>query len=273
MITQREISQRAYQEKMSDRVVEKDYVMTWILLALADSPLAELLAFKGGTALKKMYFPDYRYSEDLDFTVIAEAEPSELLAGFTETLSRLSKSQGFQFDIPAERIERRAESLTAYVNFVGPLQARATSRDIKIDITLVERLIFPVQKKVVVSEYTDRIDKEILVYSLEEVLTEKLCAIIGRSEPRDVYDAHFLMQRPEIDFYLIPSAFREKAAARGIDPTRLAEALSRKRPTLEKMWENRLRQQVRQLPHLEQVLRELNRELREHGLADPQGPA
>ena len=268
MITQREVSQRAFQEQVSDRVIEKDYVLTWILLALADSPVAELLAFKGGTALKKIYFPDYRYSEDLDFTLIGEAEPDELLAGLAETLGRLAKSEGFQFDIPAERIERRAESLTAYVNFVGPLQARATRRDIKIDMTLVERLIFPVQLRGVVSEYTDAIEKEILVYSLEEVLTEKLCAIIGRTEPRDVYDAHFLLERQDIDFYLIPSAFAEKAAAKGIDPSRLAEALSRRQPTLQRMWDNRLRHQVKDLPEFERVLRELNRKLRAHGLVD-----
>lgn len=267
MITQREVSQRAFQEKMSDRVIEKDYVLTWVLLALADSPLAELLTFKGGTALKKIYFPGYRYSEDLDFTLIGEADPDVLLAGLTEMLNRLAKSQGFQFDIPAERIERRAESLTVYASFVGPLQARAASRDIKIDMTLVERLIFPVQRRAVVSEYTDRIEKEILVYSLEEVLTEKLCAIIGRTEPRDVYDAHFLLERPDIDFYLIPSAFAEKASAKGVDPARLTEALTRKRPTLQRMWDNRLRHQVRELPQLERVLRELNRRLREHGLA------
>ncbi len=58
MITQREISQLAFREKMSDRVIEKDYVLTCLLLALADSVLAENLAFKGGTALKKIYFPD-----------------------------------------------------------------------------------------------------------------------------------------------------------------------------------------------------------------------
>ena len=269
MITQREISQRAYQERMSDRVIEKDYVLTWILLALADSPLAALLTFKGGTALKKIYFPDYRYSEDLDFTLIGEAEPDELLAGLAETLSSLSRGQGFQFDIPPERIERRAESLTAYVNFVGPLQARAASRDVKIDITLIERLVFPVETRMVVSDYTDRIDKQILVYSLEEVLTEKLCAIIGRTEPRDVYDAHFLMQRSDIDFYLIPSAFSEKAAAKGVDPTRLAEALIRKKPTLQKMWDNRLQHQIKELPQFERVLRELNRKLREHALVVP----
>lgn len=145
-------------------------------MALADPPLAGFLAFKGGTALKKIYFPDYRYSEDLDFTLIGETGPDELLAGLTETLGRLAKSRGFQFDIPAERIERRSESLTVYVGFVGPLQAQAASRDIEIDITLVERLVFPVQKRAITSGYTDRVDKEILVYSLEEVLVEKLCA-------------------------------------------------------------------------------------------------
>ena len=269
MITQREVSQRAFREKMSDRVIEKDYVLTWILLALADSPLAELLAFKGGTALKKIYFPDYRYSEDLDFTLIGESEPDELMAGLTETLSRLAKSQGFQFELPLSRVERRAESLTAYVSFVGPLQARAASRDIKIDMTLVEHLVFPVQRRGVVSEYTDRIEREILVYSLEEVLTEKLCAIIGRTEPRDVYDAHFLLERPDLDFYLIPSAFAEKAAKKGVDPARLAEALSKKQATLHKMWDNRLHHQVRDLPQLERVLRELNRKLREQGLVNP----
>lgn len=269
MITQREVSQRAFQEQVSDRVIEKDYVLTWILLALADSPVAELLAFKGGTALKKIYFPDYRYSEDLDFTLIGETEPDELLAGLTEMLGRLTKSEGFQFDVPAERVERRADSLTAYINFVGPLQARATSRDIKVDMTLVERLIFPVQRRGVVSEYTDAIEKEILVYSLEEVLTEKLCAIIGRTEPRDVYDAHFLLERQDIDFYLIPSAFAEKAAAKGVDPSRLAETLSRRQPTLQRMWDNRLRHQVKDLPDFERVLRELNRKLRAYGLVDP----
>jgi predicted nucleotidyltransferase component of viral defense system len=133
-------------------------------------------------------------------------------------------------------------------------------------MTLVERLIFPVQRRGVVSEYPDAIEKEILVYSLEAVLTEKLCAIIGRTEPRDVYDAHFLLERQDIDFYLIPSAFAEKAAAKGVDPSRLAEALSRRQPTLQRMWDNRLRHQVKDLPEFERVLRELNRKLRAHGL-------
>lgn len=266
MITQREISQLAFREKMSDRVIEKDYVLTWLLLALADSALAKNLAFKGGTALKKIYFPDYRYSEDLDFTVVGDVGPDALLSGLSDALDHLAKQQGFQFDVPTDRIERRAESLTAYVGFVGPLQARLGTRDVKMDFTLSEILIFPVAERPVLSAYTDRVDRALPSYALEEIVTEKLCATIGRTEPRDVYDLHFLLQRSDIDFHLIPAAFAEKARSKGVDPSRLQAALEKKKPTLARMWETRLRHQVKELPHLEQVLRELNRKLKEYGL-------
>ncbi|MBK5211864.1 MAG: nucleotidyl transferase AbiEii/AbiGii toxin family protein [Coriobacteriia bacterium] len=264
MITQREISQFAYREQMSDRVIEKDYVLTWLLFGLAGSPLCEHLVFKGGTALKKIYFPDYRYSEDLDFTVIGEIEPETILSSVEETLRLLASGEGFQFEMPAQRIERRADSLTVYVSFVGPLQARLGSRDVKVDFTLTEKLIFPVVDKPVFSSYSDRIERSLPSYSLEEIIIEKLCAVIGRTEPRDVYDLHFLMERFEIDFQQIPRAFAEKAASKNVDPARLEKALER--PGLPKMWETRLVHQVKELPPLGQVLRELRRKLKEHEL-------
>lgn len=268
MITQREISQVAFREKMSDRVIEKDYVLTWLLLALADSPLRDHLAFKGGTALRKIYFPDYRYSEDLDFTVTGQIEPATILRASLETLRRLEKAQGFQFEMPEGRIEKRSGSLTAYVSFVGPLGARLGSRDVKVDFTLHETLVFATEERRVLSQYSDKVDRKIATYSLQEIVMEKLCAILSRTEPRDVYDLHFLVQRADIDLGAIPSAFVEKACSKGVDASRLREALERKKPALARMWETRLRHQVPELPHLEQVLRELNRKLKELGLFD-----
>ena len=50
-------------------VLERDYVLSWILAGIAQVPLLrDTLAFKGGSALKKCYFGDYRFSEDLDFS-------------------------------------------------------------------------------------------------------------------------------------------------------------------------------------------------------------
>jgi hypothetical protein len=47
MIRPSEISKLAHQLGLDDKTIEKDYVLTWVLLALAASPLCELLAFKG----------------------------------------------------------------------------------------------------------------------------------------------------------------------------------------------------------------------------------
>lgn len=264
MITQREISKLAFQLGMSDKVIEKDYVITWLLLALADSDLKDVIAFKGGTALKKIYFPGYRYSEDLDFTVVKKIDPDALTEALQATVEKLAKDQGFQFAVPPERIEKRTDSVTAYVNFVGPLQAGLDSRDIKIDFTLSEKLIFPVKPLAIHSSYSDAINENIVTYSLEEILTEKLCAIIGRTEPRDIYDAAFLFGLKEIDFYRIADAFKEKAEFKGIDPARLSDALKRKKPTFDRMWETRLRHQIKNLPHSEEVLRVLNRDIKNH---------
>ena len=267
MIPQAEISKLAFREGMSDKVIEKDYVITWILLALADSELEDFLVFKGGTALKKIYFPDYRYSEDLDFTIRKEIANDELVSRLNETLDNLEKEQGLQFAVPSEKIEKRADSLTAYVNFVGPLQARLDSRSIKVDFTLSEKLIFPIASKVVHSPYSDTISKSFATYSLEEIIVEKLCAIISRTEPRDIYDVNYLFGINDIDFHSIPDAFHEKAEFKGIDPARLKNSLNDKKDKYVRMWESRLKHQIKNLPHLDEVIRELNRNLRRYDLS------
>ena len=145
MIPRSEVQRLAHRLKMNELILEKDYVLTWILLGIADSVLYPLLAFKGGTALKKIYFHNYRFSEDLDFTVLEKVESNDLISGLERVIFDLSKSQGFQFAIPPEKIERRNDSITAYISFVGPLQAKLGSRDIKVDFTLSEKLIFFVE--------------------------------------------------------------------------------------------------------------------------------
>ena len=50
-------------------VLERDYLLSWVLAGIEQvDSLREALVFKGGTALKKCYFGDYRFSEDLDFS-------------------------------------------------------------------------------------------------------------------------------------------------------------------------------------------------------------
>ena len=68
MIHPAEIQRKASKEKVRDTQIEKDYILSWILTGISkNEALASALAFKGGTVLKKFYYKDYRYSEDLDF--------------------------------------------------------------------------------------------------------------------------------------------------------------------------------------------------------------
>ncbi len=61
-----EIKVRSSELGVPVSTVEKDYAISWMLYGLWKSKFWRVLAFKGGTCLKKAYFPDYRFSEDLD---------------------------------------------------------------------------------------------------------------------------------------------------------------------------------------------------------------
>src|SRR5437016_14666055 len=70
MIDKREMLEAASSFSLLPSVVEKDYVLGWILAGInAHEELAESWVFKGGTCLKKCYFETYRFSEDLDYTL------------------------------------------------------------------------------------------------------------------------------------------------------------------------------------------------------------
>ena len=78
MIEPKEINKVAAASRVNDRQIEKDYVLSWVLFAISKNEiLNNALVFKGGTVLKKAYFEDYRFSEDLDFTLIDENVTNE----------------------------------------------------------------------------------------------------------------------------------------------------------------------------------------------------
>ena len=75
MIDRSEILAVAADLSLEANVVEKDYVLGWLLAGIYTSQLlAEKWVFKGGTCLKKCYFETYRFSEDLDFTLTDRAQ-------------------------------------------------------------------------------------------------------------------------------------------------------------------------------------------------------
>ena len=68
MIDRRELLAKARERKLNLNIVEKDYVLGWLLFGFSQ---IDSLVFKGRTALSKIYFPEiWRLSEDLDFSLL-----------------------------------------------------------------------------------------------------------------------------------------------------------------------------------------------------------
>jgi len=73
-----EIQKKTRAVGVRDQQIEKDYILSWILQGVAmHKELSKVIVFKGGTVLKKVYFEDYRFSEDLDFTLLDNSIPNQ----------------------------------------------------------------------------------------------------------------------------------------------------------------------------------------------------
>ena len=73
MIPEQEIRVLARKSGVMPRIIEKDYHLGLLLRSISKDKAGKYFIFKGGTALRKCYFKNYRFSEDIDFTVTSRA--------------------------------------------------------------------------------------------------------------------------------------------------------------------------------------------------------
>ena len=276
MITQRNLSllsNRLHREhggrRLPEAVLERDYCLAWFLVGLSQSRLSELLIFKGGTALKRCHFGDYRFSEDLDFTLARPAQFAEIREGLEEVFERVAQASGIRFAFEREDRQRHVNSYTFYLTYQGPLP---NPNSVKVDITIAEVLCFPVEQRPVLrayQEFEDLLeDRAIAVYGLNEIATEKVVALSdpARNEPRDLYDLWFLTVEAELEFSRLVDAIAEKLCFRQKDIAGLEDRILKKERRLKALWSGRLGHQIETLPEFDGVFRAVRRELRQAGL-------
>src|ERR1035437_5907304 len=135
MIPQRNLSRvanRLHKEhggrRIPESVLERDYCLAWFLAGLSQSQLGKLLIFKGGTALKRCHFGDYRFSEDLDFTLARSADFAEIRDGLEEVYQHVAQASGIRFAFDREDRQCHVNSHTFYLGYQGPLPNPNTSR-------------------------------------------------------------------------------------------------------------------------------------------------
>jgi predicted nucleotidyltransferase component of viral defense system len=272
VIPQRNISllaNRLYKEhggrRIPEAVLERDYCLAWFLVGLSQSKLKDLLIFKGGTALKRCHFGDYRFSEDLDFTLAKKVEFAEIREGLEEVYETVAQDSGIRFSFEAEDRQTHVNSYTFYLRYQGPLP---TPNTVKVDITISEVLTFPVEQLPVLRAYPEfedvPEDRPIAAYSLNEIATEKVVALQdrARNEPRDLYDLWFLTTRAGINLGDLTGAIAEKLRFREKETAGLEDRIVTKEARLRTLWNTRLGHQMEALPEFDEVFRAVRRELR-----------
>jgi len=258
--------------RIPERILERDYSISWFLVGLSRSPLRERLFFKGGTALKKCYFPNYRFSEDLDFTlregVPFETIRKELELAFAET----HRASGVVIAYAREDRGTHANSHTFYLGYEGPLPGGPSGREIKTDITIKEQVILPLEERPLVREYEEYEDIPtnaiIRVYSLQEIAAEKVVALLdpARNEPRDLYDFWYLAAQGHVNLGELREVIDGKLTFRGRKLGAVRGQLAAKERRLRALWKTRLAGQMAVLPEFEAVYRVVQRDFRRAGL-------
>ena len=257
--------------RLPEAVLERDYCLSWFLIGLSRSFLKDRIVFKGGTALKKMYFEDYRFSEDLDFTLVKETSWEEILRGLDEISKDIQQVSGIRIRFDRKGEDSHQNSHTFYLAYEGPLP-RHYAAIVKVDITLREKVVTPPISRPLLRGYEEYKDiprnVPLLVYSLDEIASEKVVALHdpARNEPRDLYDLWFLLSGNHVHGPELISIIHEKLKFRGRKPGMERQILKTKEARLERLWVGRLEAQVVDLPNFQTVFRFVRKSLREAGI-------
>jgi predicted nucleotidyltransferase component of viral defense system len=263
--------------KLPWEVLERDYLLSWILAGIERVDiLRKALVFKGGTALKKCYFGDYRFSEDLDFTAIISISENEMESAMQEACSQAVDllDAYAAVNITCNRYFERDPHPRGQLAFDIRAQFpwhRQPQVNVMVEITTDETLVKTPVIRPVLHNYGENFKAQLTVYALEEIIIEKLRAILQtqktlerrgwvRSRARDYYDLWMILNtyRDQLDVDNFAELVRKKSDARGVTfidansffSTNLLEMV-------EKTWEQWLGALISELPPYNKMINEL----------------
>lgn len=181
--------------------------MGWLLWGICKNRhLSQNLVLKGGNCLRKVYFPDTRFSDDLDFTAIRLDSNTVFREYLIDLCSIVQEASEIQFDIERTFVKEKQTPVKELKALDGRVYFRGFAGDssivmrIKFDISDFERIVLPLQRHPIIHNYSDSESLKISIqtYSLEEVLAEKLRSWIQRTRARDLFDVIKIVQSEAI---------------------------------------------------------------------------
>jgi uncharacterized protein len=269
MIKPGEIQQKAREAGVRDHQIEKDYILSWILKGIAQhEQLSTTIVFKGGTVLKKIYFKDYRFSEDLDFTLLNSGiSKVQIFEWFNEIFEYVKEDANIPLaiiepDSNRDKQEHEDGGINFFISYTGPLGGMGSNKKVKVDISRTEQLEYvPIMKDAIVG-YSDIEEHQLLCYPLEEVLIEKMRTVMQRMQARDLYDIWFLLEQHGMDAAFHMKEFEKKCACKNLQHVDFPKKLALRLPQYKGRWKNSMNEQIKDLPDFERVEREVQRHVK-----------
>lgn len=246
MISDAVVKAIARRHGVDPMVVDLDHALGVTLWGVARAPVGEQdWVFKGGTCLRKAYFEDYRFSEDLDFTVTGALQVEDVSRRL-ESIAGTAREVGVSFLLDDARVdvtrdEYGRESVDVRVPYRGALTRRGSPRSIQFHLSADEEILIDPRRRSLLHPYDDAtdIETELLCYAPEEMLAEKLRATGGQrvyAISRDVYDIAQLVMRG-VDVERALSILPGKARLKGVDLEIAAERFRSRREEYRADWE------------------------------------
>lgn len=187
ILTSDEIRVLAMQRAKPAGVIDKDYALEWLLYGIyhKDSKIRNSMIFKGGTSMRKIFFPDtWRFSEDLDFTILPDTDPEIITSGFEQVYDILENESGIKYKGEIN-VPDSGRAILGSIHFIGPIGMK---NKIKIDASRIEKMADSVVTQTVTTSYADLDDFPVNGYTLNEIIAEKIRSTMQRSKARDYYD-------------------------------------------------------------------------------------
>lgn len=277
MILQSEILKKAESSGVPPSTIDKDWVLGHFLGELFKQNWAkDNLVFKGGTCLKKCYFDGYRFSEDLDFTLVNPDYPitNKKLQNVCNSITQNTGILFSKVNVIPKQWNDKLVGYETHIRFWGanhkknnqPAPSNRWLTEIKIEVIFYETIV---NKSVIRKIFHDYSDKTLIseinipCYSLIEIIAEKFRSLLQRSypAPRDYYDLWFLTKNlEESTGKEIVETFQKKCIFKTIKFNSLEDFfIQSELVKVHKAWNNSLSGHLAkyQLPSFEKVVIEL----------------
>jgi predicted nucleotidyltransferase component of viral defense system len=204
--------------------IEKDFVISTLLLLLGETEelqrYKERMIFRGGTCIKKIFFPaEMRFSEDLDFGNI----PLDQCRDLREVLENLLVGNDFGATtfLSTRKNYEDEMGLDFQVDYISLLRQR---NHIKLNLSISEPSREAERRQVYVRPYFLDLRPRLHVMNLEEIIAEKMRALLQRTKPRDLFDVWFLIVKKENQLHRGLLVGKLEASRRAAPERREAEA-------------------------------------------------